>query len=115
MNYKKYLLNLCKDRGITKMQLAKKLGVSLVYIVNVGTSKGISYKRLTEIIKLLDLNFDETVKLRKLAKYSAPKNKIIIDAEFVSSVVHEAKGIEYKYIIAATLKFAGIKYQIKRD
>lgn len=113
MTYKKYLLNLCNDRGITKTQLAKKLGVTLTHVVNAGGTKGIAYNDLNKIIKLLDLGNEEATKLRRLAKYSTPRGIIVVDDNFEESVVSQTKKVDLKHVIAASLKFAGVKTKIK--
>lgn len=116
--FRNELKHICKKRGMTLADLAKKIGYTPNLMSVCGTKKGISYQTLNKIIKVLKLENMDKLALRHSAKFTRSRQGLVIDDDFIDAVTYEliandAYWEDYKEICKAVLKFAGVKSKVK--
>lgn len=114
------LKNICKEHNITLVSLANKIGVNPTQLHVVGNKKGISYNKLNEIIKLLKAGIEERYALRRSARFTTPRDGLMINDDFIDAVTtdliaNDFHWDDYKQVCKTVLRFAGVKTKVKKD
>jgi hypothetical protein len=116
--FRSVLKQLCKERQITLSELALSIGRPANWLSVFGSKKGIPYHELNQIMKILKADGHDKLMLRHIAKFTTPRQGIVINDDFIDAIygeimINNTELDNCKQVCKAVLKFAGVKTKVK--